>query len=201
MNTSTFGRNKWIFLIPVDGNTNKNINQREKELPETVDNKINNKEKEQTKQNIENLNKEFLNNSPEKNFNIKIQNENKNNFPAISYSIISKSKDFSIADSSKFYMSECLKKNWKIRIKRLIIKLKKRYTKQAKRFFLEDPKFDNNEDICSIENNNNKIKDDNIYNHQLNFEINNNKKNFTNCQNNYDINNSNINIKIKKDSE
>ena len=35
------------------------------------------------------------------------------------------------ADSSKIYMSEFLKHNWKLKAKRLIIKLKKRYTKKT----------------------------------------------------------------------
>lgn len=183
MNSSFEKNDKWIFLIPVDGNANKNINKKEKKILDSGNNQIN-KEKSEDQQNIKNLNNPKLEiDSLENNSNMEVINENKNNFPAYSYSIISKSKNFCIADSSKFYISECLKKNWKIRIKRLIIKLKKRYTKQANNFLEEDSKdFINNEhfNANNISNNNN-LK---------NLEINNNNLNFTNTQNNYYIKNN-----------
>ena len=49
------------------------------------------------------------------------------------------------ADSSKIYMSEFLKHNWKLKAKRLIIKLKKRYTKKAVNPEADDKTIDNDD--------------------------------------------------------
>ena len=130
---------KWIFLVPVDGNANKN----------TIENKNQSFEEQNKKNDIEiekdeNI-EEIYNNDYfdiEKIPNNKKIEEKHNNVKIYSSSLIS--KNISIADSSKIYMSEFLKKNWKIKIKRLIIKLKKRYTKQVHKSILEEKnKFSN----------------------------------------------------------
>ena len=55
MNSSFEKNDKWIFLIPVDGNANKNINKKEKKILDSGNNQIN-KEKSEDQQNIKNLN-------------------------------------------------------------------------------------------------------------------------------------------------
>ena len=49
------------------------------------------------------------------------------------------------ADSSKIYMSEFLKHNWKLKAKRLIIKLKKRYTKKTINPEVDDKNIDSDD--------------------------------------------------------
>ena len=135
MNSSFEKNDKWIFLIPVDGNANKNINKKEKKILDSGNNQIN-KEKSEDQQNIKNLNNPKLEiDSLENNSNMEVINENKNNFPAYSYSIISKSKNFCIADSSKFYISECLKKKLENQNKKINNKIKKKIYKTSKQFF------------------------------------------------------------------
>ena len=170
--------NKWIFLIPVDGNPNKNMPKNENELLE--DNK---KEKKETNKILEEDSKDknnFKDNTINNSSNVD------NNFKMLSYSSLSKSKTISIADSSKLYMSEFLKKNWKIKIKRLILKLKKRYMKQSQKLLIE-------------ESNNNISESSNINNIEGNeIKSENNSINFDNyysniCKSNNFINNCNVN--------
>ena len=153
--------NKWIFLIPVDGNTNKNISKNNNELFEK-----NKKEKEK------NIKEDSINKINCYKNTISHNNNEEKNCRIYSYSSISKNKSISNADSSKFYMSDFLKKNWKIKIKRLLVKLKKRYTKQSQKLLEEGP-------------------DTNIHN---SFNINNNiiinknnSINFDNYRDNYNI--------------
>ena len=150
---------KWIFLVPVDGDTNKKIIENRKELSKDKQN-----ENIQIKKENSNFEEDIKNNVREKNSSINKNNkENNNNLKIYTYSLASKKKDFSLADSSKLYMSEFLKKNWKIKIKRLKIKLKKRYTKHAQKYLEEEPKdifiskflkINNKEKNKFIENNN-----------------------------------------------
>ena len=195
MNT-TNQNDKWIFLVPVDGNVNKSTIEKKNQLLFEEQNKKKDIEIEKNKDFEEIYNKDFFN--TEKIPNIKKIKEKQNNIKIYSSSLIS--KDISIADSSKLYMSEFLKKNWKIKIKRLIIKLKKRYAKQVQKSILEDNNTFSNlshktENNIFIENYNSSNFDDNSkllhqnyinYNKSLNNDINNNKIQ------NYNINNLNI---------
>ena len=113
----------------------------------------------------EDFNKEFLEDKIKENDSN--MRENENNSKIYSYSFLSKSNIKSIADSSKLYMSEHLKRNWKKKIKRLIIKLKKRYTKQSQK--------------VNSDNNTNNLPDNNtkyIENKSLDFYLSNNLNNF-----------------------
>ena len=180
--------NKWIFLVPIDGNTNKSIQYGQNEISnDDQGSKI------QTNNEKEELSEEDLKkneNEKEKNINIEKKGELK---------IFSKSKNLSIADSSKIYMSEFLKKNWKIKIKRLIIKLKKRYTKKAENLIYEESQksiINNN-----IENNNliNIFNDSSNLNNNINNNINTSDNNLYNNNlynnNHYNLNNLNISYK------
>ena len=180
--------NKWIFLVPIDGNTNKSIQYGQNEISnDDQGSKI------QTNNEKEELSEEDLKkneNEKEKNINIEKKGELK---------IFSKSKNLSIADSSKIYMSEFLKKNWKIKIKRLIIKLKKKYTKKAENLIYEEPQksiINNN-----IENNNliNIFNDSSNLNNNINNNINTSDNNLYNNSlynnNHYNLNNLNISYK------
>ena len=180
--------NKWIFLVPIDGNTNKSIQYGQNEISnDDQGSKI------QTNNEKEEISKEDLKkneNEKEKNINIEKKGELK---------IFSKSKNLSIADSSKIYMSEFLKKNWKIKIKRLIIKLKKRYTKKAENLIYEESQksiINNN-----IENNNliNIFNDSSNLNNNINNNINTSDNNLYNNNlynnNHYNLNNLNISYK------
>ena len=186
---------KWIFLVPVDGNANKN----------TIENKNQSFEEQNKKNDIEiekdeNI-EEIYNNDYfdiEKIPNNKKIKEKQNNVKIYSSSLIS--KNISIADSSKIYMSEFLKKNWKIKIKRLIIKLKKRYTKQVQKSILEEDNKSSNisnktENSKFIENYNSINFDDNSKLLHQNYnncnQIINNNINNINFQN---YNNNNLNI-------
>ena len=131
---------KWIFLVPVDGNINKNTKENKNQLTFKEQNKKNVIEIEKDKYIEEIYNNDYF--DIEKIPNIKKIEGKQNNVKIYSSSLIS--KNISIADSSKIYISEFLKKNWKIKIKRLIIKLKKRYTKQIQKSILkENNKFSN----------------------------------------------------------
>ena len=179
--------NKWIFLVPIDGNTNKSIQYGQNEISnDDQGSKI------QTNNEKEELSEEDLKkneNEKEKNINIEKKGELK---------IFSKSKNLSIADSSKIYMSEFLKKNWKIKIKRLIIKLKKRYTKKAENLIYEESQksiinnniennnliniFNDSSNLNNNINNNINTSDNNLYNNNL---YNNNHYNLNNLNNSY----------------
>ena len=210
---------KWIFLVPVDGNANKNTIENKNQLSFNEKNKKNDIKIENDKDLEEIYNNDFF--DTEKTTNIKKNEENQKNVKIYSTSLLS--KDISIADSSKIYMSEFLKKNWKIKIKRLIIKLKKRYTKQVQKSILEEGNntFSNvsnkTESSKFIENYNSINFDDNWkllnqsfnnYNQIINNDINNinfqnynnNTLNISKNQQNYhnsDIKNNNIKNKEK----
>ena len=133
---------KWIFLVPIDGNGNKNnIKTKNKSLKieQPQKNQENLENQDNSKEEINQNSIINQNDTVKKNSDIKNKNDNKNNSKLYLYSFLSKSKELSIANSSKIYMSEFLKKNWKIKIKRLLIKLKKRYTKQAQKKDFEKP--------------------------------------------------------------
>ena len=177
--------NKWIFLVPIDGNTNKSIQDSNNEISNNdQDSKIQ-ANNEKVKPSEEDIKKNE--NEKEKNINIEKQSELK---------IFSKSKNLSVADSSKIYMSEFLKKNWKIKIKRLIIKLKKKYTKKAENLIYEEPQ----KSIINsnIENNNliNIFNDSSNLNNNINNNINTSDNNLYNNSlynnNQYNLNNLNI---------
>ena len=161
--------NKLIFLIPVDGISNNNISKNTIEVSEDKSEKDNSME--------EDFNKDFFeNNLKENDSNL---GKNIDNSKIYSYSFLSKYKIISIADSSKLYMSEYLKKNWKKKIKRLIIKLKKRYTKQSEKI--------------SSDNNINNLPDiQNIENKSLDFYFSNNPNNFGHHHQNYQSSNCNM---------
>ena len=179
--------NKWIFLVPIDGITNKNNPKNKTELSNYKNIEKNNNHKEENNNDI---------NFIENNKNIK-KNEKQEDLKAYSYSFISKTKNIPRADSSKIYMSEFLKKNWKLRTKRLVLKLKKRYTKQSQRAFLKNTENTINE-FSEIHNNINSNNfgenyETNISNtNSINFENNNYKNNY--FQLNHDTNNCNFNI-------
>lgn len=165
---------KWIFLVPVDGNGNKNNTKNNNELLQKEQTQKNQENKENEKDSKEESNKINLNNNDiKKDSDIKNTNENANNSKLYLYSFLSKSKEFSIANSSKIYMSEFLKKNWKIKIKRLILKLKKRYTKQAQKIDFENSdEIINNKEVININNNNiskNDFNKSDIINNSLDF--------------------------------
>ena len=177
--------NKWIFLVPIDGSTNKAISQNQNEIS---------KIEQSSKILINNEREEHLEEDLKKNINVKDNNiniEKQNDFK-----IFSKSKNLSVADSSKIYMSEFLKKNWKIKIKRLIIKLNKRYTKKAENLFYEEPKncIINNSEEKEIFKNNiliNIFNDSQIFNNNLNNNIPASGNNIYNSFSyNYNINNA-----------
>ena len=186
--------NKWIFLVPIDGITNRNISKNITELSN---------DKEIEKENIHIEDNELSNiNFIEKNSNIQNNKEQKD-LKAITYSFISKTKNIPKADSSKIYMSEFLKKNWKIRIKRIQLKLKKRYSKQSQRIYSED----NENTIKESSEINNNININNLGENYKKYISNINSINFgdkekVNDQNpknnyyqaNYTSNNCNLNI-------
>ena len=211
-------KDKWIFLVPVDGNANKSTIENKNQLSFNEKNKKNDIKIENDKDLEEIYNNDFF--DTEKTTNIKKNEENQKNIKIYSTSLLS--KDISIADSSKIYMSEFLKKNWKIKIKRLMIKLKKRYTKQVQKSISEgNNKFSNinnkTESSKFIENYNSINFEDNSkllhqsfnnYNQIINNDINNinfqnynnNNLNISKNQQNYhnsDINNNNIKNKEK----
>ena len=76
-----------------------------------------------------------------------IQNKNKNKklFIFSCLNTEDKRQISSNADSSKIYMSEFLKHNWKLKAKRLIIKLKKRYTKKTINPEVDDKNIDSDD--------------------------------------------------------
>ena len=186
--------NKWIFLVPIDGITNRNISKNITELSN---------DKEIEKENFHIEDNELSNiNFIEKNSNIQNNKEQKD-LKAITYSFISKTKNIPKADSSKIYMSEFLKKNWKIRIKRIQLKLKKRYSKQSQRIYSED----NENTIKESSEINNNININNLGENYKKYISNKNSINFgdkekVNEQNpknnyyqaNYASNNCNLNI-------
>ena len=171
--------NKWIFLIPVDGNANKPNSKNNNKLL-----KININEKEEIiKENSKNKNNYDKNTK---------SNNSDNNCKIYSYSSIIKSKTISNADSSKLYVSEFLKKNWKKKIKRLRLKLQKRFTKQSQKLLENGPKININNSLDinkSINlNQNNSI---NFENYQGNYNICESKRFSNNCSFNKLYNNNN----------
>ena len=170
--------NKWIFLIPVDGNTNKIISKNESELLEE-DKKEKNKDLEDDSKNKNNFVENKINNITT------VDNKSK----MLSYSSLSKSGTISVADSSKIYMSEFLKKNWKIKIKRLILKLKKRYMKQSQKLLIEEPKIN-----IFVPPNTNSIENNLIKNENNSINFGNFLNNHSVCESNNFINNCNDNI-------
>lgn len=185
---NTINKNdKWIFLIPIDGNAKKNTIENKNQLSFKEQNHKKEIEIEKDKEFEEIYKNDFF--DAEKIPYIEKNEENKNNVKIYSSSLIL--KDISIADSSKLYMSEFLKKNWKIKIKRLIIKLKKRYTKQVQKSILEEKniKFIENYNSINFDGNSKLLYQNfNNYNTSLNNDINNN--NFQN----YNLNINNMDI-------
>ena len=180
--------NKWIFLIPIDGLSNKNISKNTIGISED-----NNIEKDNSME--EDFNKYFYGNNineSDSNSNLNLR-ENRNNSKIYSYSFLSKSKIISKADSSKLYMSEYFKKNWKKKIKRLIINLKKRFTKQSQKIS-SDNNINNLFDITNIENKNLNFdfyfsnNPNNFGHHHQNYQ----RCNYMDRNINYNINNLNI---------
>jgi hypothetical protein len=103
----------------------------------------------------------------------------------------------SMANSSKIYISEILKSNWKLKSRRLITKLKKRLIKQYKNLYLNNNNninntniINNNYDNINIINFNNKNNNKFIcdYNFMGNKIIHNNNNQFVKqYNNNYEI--------------
>ena len=117
-----------IFMIPVDGH------EESKESYEPPQNEFNFLKVSQLMDFKTNSIFQYL---YDERFNSKnlplIQNEDRNKKLFI-FSCLNTEEKRAIssnADSSKIYMSEFLKHNWKLKVKRLVIKLKKRYTKKA----------------------------------------------------------------------
>ena len=180
--------NKWIFLIPIDGLSNKNISKNTIGISED-----NNIEKDNSME--EDFNQYFYGNNineSDSNSNLNLR-ENRNNSKIYSYSFLSKSKIISKADSSKLHMSEYFKKNWKKKIKRLIIKLKKRFTKQSQKIS-SDNNINNLFDITNSENKNLNFdfyfsnNPNNFGHHHQNYQ----RWNYMDRNINYNINNLNI---------
>jgi len=173
--------NKWIFLIPVDGNINK------------TNSKNNNELLEQNKKEKLELTKEYSKNKNNYDKNVKDNCINiDNNCKIYSYSSITKSKAIMNADSSKLYVSEFLKKNWKIKIKRLRIKLQKRYTKQSQKLLKEEPKININNSLdINKKININENKSINFEKFQNNYNICESKRFANNCRFNKVYNNFN----------
>lgn len=93
------------------------------------------------------------------------------------------------ADSSKIYMSEFLKHNWKIKCKRFLIKMQKKYMKKAVKVIdYENNKnnhFDNNLIISDINMNNYSNIGNSYFNSDFNSSFNsNNYFNFNNINSN-----------------
>ena len=145
---NSFEKNgKWVFLVPIDGSTNKNPITLNFEIIKNEENILNNKSSIKERENNEQIDaKELLNLIPniDQNLNSK---EKENDSKLNSYFILSKSKSITIADSRKQYISEFLKKNWKVRAKRIVLKLKKKYEKRAEKFNF----------VVNINNNNNSL--------------------------------------------
>ena len=181
---------KWIFLVPIDGNINKSVIETKNQINKIEKNQEKSETKLEEKDEEEYFNKNIFNiNHIENNPENKKINENQDNTKIYIYSLISKNKDLSQADSSKVYMSEFLKKNWKIKIKRLLIKLKKRYTKQSQKINLKDPNNNiNNNDFSDFNNNIN----NNEINNSINFDDD-SKFKIKSCINNNICFNDNIN--------
>jgi len=168
---------KWIFLIPLDGNINKTNSKNNNELLE-----------QKKKEKLENIKEDSKNNNNYDN-NVKDNSINSDyNCKIYSYSSITKSKAIMNADSSKLYVSEFLKKNWKIKIKRLRIKLQKRFTKQSQKLLKEEPKTNINN---SFDININENKSINFEKFQNNYNICESKRFSNNCRFNKVYNNFN----------
>ena len=122
----------FIFTIPIDGEVD------EKDSSLHHDSSFINNEPDNSKQNNVNIinnslsNFETLNDNDKnlKNINSAIKKEtNENNW--VLFSSLNTQKTTSLmANSSKMYMCEFLKHNWKLKAKRLLLKLKKKYSKK-----------------------------------------------------------------------
>ena len=131
-----------IFMIPVDGI------EESKESFEPPQNEFNFFKDSQLMDFRTNSIIQYL---YDKRFNSKnlplIQNEDRNKKLFI-FSCLNTEEKRAIssnADSSKIYMSEFLKHNWKLKAKRLIIKLKKRYTKKTINPEVDDKNIDSDD--------------------------------------------------------
>ena len=165
-----------IFCIPIDSENNKNFQE------------------EQQKSDILENENSLINETFKK-------KENKNNKNILTFSLDKNDKNIkSMTNSSKIYISEIFKKNWKLKSRRLMAKLKKRLIKQMQNYNSTKSK---NEKSNFIENNFVNqviIKSNNINNGFNNFWIYNkcnNINNFNQIDNicNYNNNLSNINCK------
>ena len=152
-----------------------------------------------------NLQEEQKNNSQESDkFNSINQSEDNNDKNIIIFSLNKNDRNIkSMTNSSKIYISEIFKKNWKLKSKRLITKLKIKLIKQWKNYEKNNQNMDsnclknNNEIIIKSKNINNKFdinnyyiynnnsirKNNNNYSNILNDIINSKRLNFSNLDN------------------
>ena len=166
-----------IFFMPIDFEEFSNKKEKLKKQQICKNDKI------KTLRNIEknniliNSKSDFQTNeciSSEKNLSESIinQNENKN---IITFSSSKDNRNIkSMTNSSKIYISEIFKRNWKLKSRRLIAKLKKKLIKQWKQAYFKE----NNKNSNFVENNKN--SNENIINSKLNI-INNNDFEYNNC--------------------
>ena len=103
-----------IFTIPIDGEEDEKDSSHHNEI---INNSQNNIITQNNNNNINNIN------------NITNQQINVNKWVVFS-SLNTQKSTRSMATSSKMYMCEFLKHNWKLKAKRLLVKLKKKYSKK-----------------------------------------------------------------------
>ncbi len=176
-----------IFFLPIDLEENANISKESKEFyndkpsNEDIINKINKKEKNDIEEETT-IEFSYSGKELDQSLNINIinnKNENKNEKKeTIIYSLYLNDPNShlkSVANSSKIYISEIFKSNWKLKSRRLITKLKNSLIKKYNNLYM------NNDNINIYNNNNISI---NIKNNNFDNKINKNIMNFNNINNN-----------------
>ena len=199
-----------IFFLPIDLEDNVKIKSDEEE--DSQNDILNNspekhKIKGQIKEDI-NMEEEVTNEYSSSSSSIKeselspchkqIETENSNKQENEEVTIFSKCKNCryinSLTNSNKIYTSEIFKKNWKLKSRRLITKLKMRLIKQYQNLCQEKVKHNNYKKLNFNNNTHNNPK-----NNILNSFYRNSLNNYNNCENNY-VNSIGINNNLNENS-
>ena len=192
-----------IFFLPIDLEENSTISKESKESYDAKllnENYINKNDIEEETTNEYSFSGKELDQSLniyKNNNKIGKKEQQKEFFIYSVYLNVPNSNIKSMANSSKIYISEILKSNWKLKSRRLITKLKKRLIKQYKNLYMNNNNninntkiINNNYDNINIINFNNKNNNKFIcdYNFISNRIINNNNNQFVKqYNNNYEI--------------
>ena len=190
-----------IFFLPIDFEENSKIISEQKQKDIMSNNNIEKYRKKSHKKNKINLEDEATNENSSsgkemdrsleinknKNSNKgKLERKEKEEEEEKDYIVFSKSANDrnikSLTNSSKIYISEIFKQNWKLKSRRLITKLKKKLIKQYKNSYLQEISDNRYNDYMNI---NFKYK---------NQDINNSNKIYLNYKNNFIYNNVRNNV-------